>query len=427
MSCDVPHVQRLPVFYLVYREGLSQVFEPMVLTPVAAVADRGYDVRLVAFSALGEFVRSGPRRDWKRRIEVIRAKYSGPFHRLVCPPHRLRWLWSDARLLRRWLHRCYDGGARFIAHCRGPEATHLALRARKGWPGMRVVFDMRGLAHAEYLYELGLGDPDPVPAAEAAHSRRLFEQEKRAAQEADALICVSEAMERYVRDEFKIPRERITVIPCGVQTSGTDPAEARDQVRAQLGVADRFVIAFCGSSHRWQLPERSARLVKLIQRLDPTAHYLVLTPVPDRMKRVLEHEGIVASDATIICVPHSDVARYLAAADVGLLLRERSLVNQVASPVKFAEFLASGTPVILSEGIGDYSELAARQGVGVVLPADASGSNTQELVGRFLDALRDDAVTIRRRCQSMAHEQLSASAGLKALLNVYAGLTGARQ
>ena len=52
----------------------------------------------------------------------------------------------------------------------------------------------------------------------------------------------------------------------------------------------------------------------------------------------------------------SDVPKYLLAADYGLLLREATITNQVASPVKFAEYIACGLKDIVSNHLGDYSE-----------------------------------------------------------------------
>ena len=52
----------------------------------------------------------------------------------------------------------------------------------------------------------------------------------------------------------------------------------------------------------------------------------------------------------------SDVPKYLVSADYGLLLREATITNQVASPVKFAEYIACGLKVIVSNHLGDYSE-----------------------------------------------------------------------
>jgi glycosyltransferase involved in cell wall biosynthesis len=287
---------------------------------------------------------------------------------------------------------------------------------------MRVVFDMRGLAHAEYLYELGFSDGQPIPPIEAAVSQRVFEQEKSAAKEADAVVCVSDAMAQYLRARFDVPANRITVVPCGVRISTDEPSLHRDQVRERLGLTDRFVVAFCGSTHRWQLPAESARLSRMIQRYDPKAHYLVLSPAPEQMREVLDEAGIPGNSSTILSVPHAEVAHYLAAADVGLLLREKSVVNQVASPVKFAEFLAAGTPVILSEGIGDYSTMVAKHDVGLVLPGAAPSSDVENLVRRFIENLRRDGHAVRSRCRAVAREQLNADDGVSALRCVYAGL-----
>lgn len=45
-------------------------------------------------------------------------------------------------------------------------------------------------------------------------------------------------------------------------------------------------------------------------------------------------------------VPYHKMASYLSAADVAFIWRDKSSVNEVASPVKFSEYLACGLPVI---------------------------------------------------------------------------------
>jgi hypothetical protein len=64
------------------------------------------------------------------------------------------------------------------------------------------------------------------------------------------------------------------------------------------------------------------------------------------------------------------------------LVREDSVTNQVASPVKFAEYLAAGLQIIISEKLGDYSALVAKEGLGIVysnaLPLLSKISYTQK-------------------------------------------------
>jgi glycosyltransferase involved in cell wall biosynthesis len=54
-------------------------------------------------------------------------------------------------------------------------------------------------------------------------------------------------------------------------------------------------------------------------------------------------------------------------ADYGILIRPNSITNSVASPVKFAEYLASGLQVLISDGIGDFSEFVVREKIGYLI------------------------------------------------------------
>ena len=64
-------------------------------------------------------------------------------------------------------------------------------------------------------------------------------------------------------------------------------------------------------------------------------------------------------------VAHNQVTDILAACDYGILIRENTVTNQVASPTKFAEYLASGLPVIISANLGDYSAFVETHRCGI--------------------------------------------------------------
>jgi hypothetical protein len=129
---------------------------------------------------------------------------------------------------------------------------------------------------------------------------------------------------------------------------------------------------------------------------------------------------------TVVSVPHEEVAGYLAAADVGLLLREPCAVNEVASPVKFGEYLASGTPVILSEGIGDYSNLTRRENVGLVLPILVDEGQVEMLLGPFLSAYGAAPIEWRTRSRRVAQQELDSSFHLPKVAALYDNLAAQR-
>jgi glycosyltransferase involved in cell wall biosynthesis len=67
-----------------------------------------------------------------------------------------------------------------------------------------------------------------------------------------------------------------------------------------------------------------------------------------------------------------EVPAAMAAGDYGLLLREPTITNRVAAPVKFAEYLACGLPVICSDCIGDCAEFLKTHKAGFVVSGNAN-------------------------------------------------------
>jgi hypothetical protein len=62
-----------------------------------------------------------------------------------------------------------------------------------------------------------------------------------------------------------------------------------------------------------------------------------------------------------------EVSQYLEIGDYGLLLRPESITNEVASPVKFAEYVGAGLKVLISPNIGDFSEFTLKNNLGSVI------------------------------------------------------------
>jgi glycosyltransferase involved in cell wall biosynthesis len=99
------------------------------------------------------------------------------------------------------------------------------------------------------------------------------------------------------------------------------------------------------------------------------------------------------------------VPAYLAASDVGFLLRQDNPVNHVASPVKFGEYLASGLAVVTSPKLGDVSRLVVERNLGLLVsPEDIEES--AKLTERFLSAVIQDREGYRDRSQQAAAELL---------------------
>ena len=84
------------------------------------------------------------------------------------------------------------------------------------------------------------------------------------------------------------------------------------------------------------------------------------------------------------------------------------------APTKVAEFLASGRPVLVSQGIGDLDALLEENGVGVSIK---SSSNLVEDLLRFISLVRDEDVSIR--CRKVAEENFSMETAVEKYLSIY--------
>ena len=93
------------------------------------------------------------------------------------------------------------------------------------------------------------------------------------------------------------------------------------------------------------------------------------------------------------------------------MLRNDDEVNQVASPLKLGEYLASGLPVVTSPGIGEFSELVSRNRLGVLIPPVPSGPSIKEC-REFISYIKDNKNEYSSRSRYIARTNLDWSAQL---------------
>lgn len=275
--------------------------------------------------------------------------------------------------------------------------------------GAQTVFDLRGAIAEESELRRGTFFQSVI----------IRHMVRTAARRADRLACVSQNLKAYIGENTG--RADAIVIPCCVETAtfGFD-AEARTRIRSELGFDDdHFVICYAGGSAVWQRADDILRLCSEITKRDPRFRFLFLTYKPESLKQSFSE--LVADDdrAAFLSVPQTQVASYLSAADAGIIMRHDNVVNNVASPVKVAEYLICGLPVILTAGIGDYSSALPQAGAGVVL--DESSDMSDQVVA-FLNS--HDCSQLRSNAMAFAQGHLTRDCYVKEYEQCF-GLLGA--
>jgi hypothetical protein len=357
---------RLPIVAVVYAEITAPVVRSQTPPLLAALRRSGRRVDAALFTSPRALFGGKVRAAHERAVRAV-ADATGvqPIRRTHLP--RDRGLESLGRTLAKRLAK--RGLTDSVLLCRQPRAAIVGIAARdalasRGERAPRVVLDLRGIRDLEYLMTLGKSEGD-LDTAERARLVEYRGQEELACRRADAVLCVSRPMAKLVRDRYALPEDRIGRVPNHAEP--VDDAETlRDAARAELRVArDATLVAYSGTLAAWQMPDASVALFAEFRARVPGARLLFLTPDADAATTPLSGEA--ARDAILRSAPPGEAARLLCAADYGLLLRRDDMVNRVACPVKFGEYLACGVRPVLTPHIGDQSRLCEETGLGVVL------------------------------------------------------------
>ena len=147
--------------------------------------------------------------------------------------------------------------------------------------------------------------------------------------------------------------------------------------------------------------------------------FLVLTPEQDRhhIAPLLARAGIAPADVRFHACPHGEVVDHLCAADLGLLLRDRHLMNEVAAPGKFAEYTLSGLPLLTTRGIGDFSAQLEGSPFACVLPVLTDMAANDEAIRRL--CLRDFTTDERASFSRWSAERFATERYLPLLADLY--------
>jgi glycosyltransferase involved in cell wall biosynthesis len=200
------------------------------------------------------------------------------------------------------------------------------LAKRRGMTVLLEVNEVAGVPRARGLVMEGL-------------ARRL---ERNTFRRADAVLAVSsfladEVARRGARDG------RVHVIPNAVDAVGAG-AQDRARTRAALGLGTNTVIGFLGWFDRWDRLDLLVDVFATLHRARPETHLLLVGdgPVAADVRAEVGRRGLQQAVTLTGPVPRRDVARHLAAMDIGVLPAS----NAFGSPIALFEMMAAGRAVV---------------------------------------------------------------------------------
>jgi glycosyltransferase involved in cell wall biosynthesis len=227
------------------------------------------------------------------------------------------------------------------------------------------------------------------------------------------IIVLSEGAEKYIAGRGVDP-DKISLLPNGVYLEQFLATESRTDVRARLGLTDRFVVMYAGahgSANALDTIIRSAAIVKertgAIRESgkarkgesEGASDWLHRSPVfvmvgdgpcKAELRQMAIKEGL-DNVKMLPAVPKRSIPDMLNAADALVItLRWVKLFSYGVSPNKLFEYMASGKAILCAVD-GEVASLVGRAEAGIVVEPE----NAEDLAQAVLSLVKD-----RERCSA---------------------------
>lgn len=223
----------------------------------------------------------------------------------------------------------------------------------------------------------------PLRGLQRGRAVRIFRHNLRSAAH---IVCVSEVTRERLINQWRVPRERISVMANAVDVNRFRPdREARENVRRELGVGESPVVIFVGNFYLWHDVPSLLRAFALVLRDRPNATLLLLGDGAERPRaEMLAAELELGATVRFLGrTSHSRVPSYLASADVSVAPYIATEKEMWMSPLKAYESMAAGTPLVAS-AVGQLRDSIRHGEEGLLTqPEDVDG--LYNAISRLLD------------------------------------------
>ncbi len=216
----------------------------------------------------------------------------------------------------------------------------------------------------------------------------------------------------------------ITVIPCCVDTSRFSLHNLNEgNLINALGLKPDSYLVYVGSLVAWYLLDEMLDFFSLAKNSRPSLQFLILNRGEHNLvkERAAKRE-LGPHDLVIVEAKPQDVPVYLTNALAGICFKKPSFSTKGSSPIKFAEFLAAGLPVVVNEEVGDADQFVYRNKVGVVVTRFTQDEYNRRW-SALVDLLQSDN-DLRHRCRIAVETQLSLQSGVRKYSEIYSQKEG---
>lgn len=146
-------------------------------------------------------------------------------------------------------------------------------------------------------------------------------------------------------------------------------------------------LVYAGGIQSWQMIPQLIEFVHALGHFyNGQVHFKILTGNVKEFEYRLSARKDLSFSYTVKTVSPEKVLDEVELSDFALMLREENWINRVACPTKAIEYLMTTTPLIVSENLGDISDIVNDKDKGIIICGDWKN---QDNLRRIVDYYRE--------------------------------------
>lgn len=299
----------------------------------------------------------------------------------------------------------------WLVHARGYVPSIIAVWLKR-LRGVKFLFDMRGF-WADEKVDANHWVRRSIKYRLAKRWERVFFEE------ADAIVSLTEeGMRVFPELGYRISRHSpVEVIPTCADLSRFVPGPRDPALASRLGL-EHWIVAGCvGTLSNWYLREETLEYLAFLVARIPNLKVLFVTREDHpRLQEDALRAGIPAKRMVLTRADFAAMPDYVRLMDLGVFFIRACFSKKGSAATKLAEFLGTGVPVVINDGVGDSGRIVRDHDAGVVLSEArrAAFASSMQDVERLLG---DAAVSAR--CVAVARKYFDLEQGIAKYMALY--------
>lgn len=203
------------------------------------------------------------------------------------------------------------------------------------------------------------------------------------------LLLVSDDMLKHYEKKYKLElRDKSVIMPCFNETAIIEEAFSEYKYKENT-------FLYAGGMAKWQCFEQMVDLYSLIEKADNNAMFYVYTFDKDVAESIIRSRNI--KNYKVDYAPKANLSSKIKSIKYGFVLREDCVVNNVATPTKFSNYLANGIIPIYCDALRSFADIDSKTKIGIVCNLSDLNMGAKKIIEHT--KLNVNADEIKKKCQ----------------------------